>query len=59
MTKSHLIPPQQFGFQEGKNASDTISYIVESLNNSLDNKNHTSSVFFDLRKAFDTIKYDI
>ena len=44
ITKFNLILPQQFGFQKGKNAIDAISYIVESIYNTLDNKNHKLSV---------------
>ena len=54
-----MISPQQFEFQKGKNTTDDISFLIKSIYNALDNKNHTLSVFIDLIKAFDTINYEI
>ena len=48
ITKCNLISPQHFGFQKGKNMTDAISFLIKSIYNALDNKNHTLSVFLDL-----------
>ena len=44
---------------KGKNTTDAISSLIESVYDSFDNKKHTVGVFLDLRKAFDSINHSI
>lgn len=53
--KYKLINEQQFGFQKNKSCIHAILSFTEEMRKQLDNKEGGTSVFVDLKKAFDTI----
>ena len=53
------IPSEQYGFQKKKSTVDALLTHVEKIRNFLDGKIKVSSVFLDLRKAFDTVDHGI
>ena len=49
----------QYGFLKGFKIADARSDLTEYLYQTLNDKEHASSLFIDLRKAFDTVNHDI
>ena len=57
--KHDIISHRQFGFRAKRNTVDAIAEVIENLRNSIIDKSSASCVFVDLKKAFDTVDYDI
>ena len=57
--KHSLFTNQQFGFLKGKSTAHAISNLTDYLYDVLDAKEISCNFFIDLRKAFDTVNYDI
>ena len=49
----------QFGFRQGHSTQQAIITVVEKITSSLDNGDLVIGVFFDLKKAFDTVDHQI
>ena len=49
----------QFGFQENHSIDHALVSLTEAIRNTLDNKSVGCGIFIDLRKAFDTVNYNI
>lgn len=49
----------QYGFRSGKNTTDAIAKLVESIVRALDESQRSSAVFCDLSRAFDCVSHDI
>jgi exonuclease III/thymidine kinase len=59
VAQNNILHPQQFGFQKGKNTSDSIASLVKTILEAMDQKNDTYGVFCDLSKAFDCVNHEI
>ena len=54
-----IIKPNQFGFQQNNNTSDTILEFLENVFESFEENNFCLSIYLDFSKAFDTISHEI
>ena len=54
-----LLVGNQFGFRKGIATEDAILKITNEILNALNNKTMASSIFCDLKKAFDFVNHDI
>jgi hypothetical protein len=54
-----IIDPNQCGFQRSRSTEHNLLQVVNYISNELNNDNYCVGVFLDLRKAFDTVSYDI
>ena len=60
LNKYDVLSPSQYGFRSNMSLYHVLSCTVGiGLRNALDNKKYAIGVFVDLRKAFDTVDYDI
>lgn len=50
---------RQFGFRKKHSTSDALIQLTDFHYNNLDNNNISTTVFFDLKKAFDTVNHKI
>ena len=57
--KFNIIHASQFGFQRGKSTSDAIHHLTEFIYSSLHDSKAVLNVQLDLRKAFDTVDYEL
>ena len=55
MTNNHLFSKHQFGFMKGKSCPLQLLEVLEDWTNALDNGNELDILFYDFRKAFDTL----
>ena len=54
-----IIYPNQFGFRAGCSTTHSLVSIIESINNTIEQKKFGCGVFIDLKKAFDTVNHNI
>ena len=54
---SHLIAPNQWGFQRGKSAVSALLVVVHTWLQALESGNEILAIFYDLRKAFDSVPH--
>lgn len=57
--KNNLFAKQQFGFRQGLGTTDGILSLVKLITEGFHLKQHTSTVFCDLSKAFDCVSHDL
>lgn len=57
INENSILFPTQYGFREGKNTTDAILEVTESVHSSLDNGELAAVVFMDLSKAFDMVDH--
>ena len=53
-----ILDPEQFGFRKNRSTIDAITYLIESVIDSLDRREHVLSIFLDLSKAFDCVHHE-
>ena len=58
MTTNNLFAPEQFGFMKGKSCQLQLLESMEDWSVSLDNSVETDIIFYDIKKAFDTISHN-
>jgi hypothetical protein len=51
------IPSHQFGFRENHSTVQQIHRITHKIHQALENKEYCTSVFLDVRQAFDKVWY--
>jgi hypothetical protein len=54
-----LLSNNQFGFRKGYSCELPLVLATDFLSKSLESGSHVLDVFLDLKKAFDTVNYDI
>lgn len=59
LTKHSLLSDTQFGFRKGHSTSHAAIHLVDFVNNCLVKGEIPLTVFFDFRKAFDTVDFKI
>jgi hypothetical protein len=55
----HILTSQQYGFRTNRTTEQAIFSFVNSVLESLNNKQLVGGVFSDLQKAFDTVNHNI
>ena len=59
LTKNKLLTPCQYGFRENISTELAITSFYHKLLNNINKNKITCSIFFDLRKAFDSVNHQI
>ena len=59
MNKNDVLYDKQFGFRQKHSTQQAIIMLVDKITRSLDSGDIVISVFFDLKKAFDTVDHHI
>lgn len=57
VTSFNILANSQHGFQSGRSTETASFHLVNFVNKALDNKKCTAAVFYDLSKAFDSVKH--
>jgi hypothetical protein len=57
--KHHLLYQNQFGFRKHHSTELALIKLVDNITHSLDDKKHVCCVLIDLKKAFDTVDFEI
>lgn len=59
LEKFNLLGKNQHGFRRGKSVVTAVTSFIESIIESVDKGRHTTGIFMDLSKAFDSVKHTI
>ena len=59
MNKNNILFDSKFGFRSSSSTEMAVTSIYNKLLQNLDDKKIASSIFLDLRKAFDSVHRDI
>jgi hypothetical protein len=57
--RCNIISPSQFGFRKQHSTEQALASTVERISSELDQGNDVIGIFLDLKKAFDTVNFDI
>jgi len=52
-----ILTNNQYGFRTGKNSTDAISHLISDIANGIELKIMVGAIFYDLKKAFETITH--
>ena len=58
LEKNNLLCSQQSGFRKNKSTMDALSQLIWHIEEAFKEKKHTTVVFFDMEKAYDTVWRD-
>ena len=58
LEKNNILSPQQSGFRKNKSTMDALSQLTGYIKKGFKEKKHTTAVFFDMEKAYDTVWRD-
>lgn len=59
LNSEQILHPMQFGFRKNYSTEMATCYFVEKIKLKLDNGSAVGAVFLDLKKAFDTVNYNV
>lgn len=59
LDKINFFTKHQFGFRAGHSTEQAVAALVLEINDCLDSNYHVSTVFYDVKKAFDTLNHEI
>ena len=59
LQQNNILNANQFGFRKGFSTEMALASFVEKITTSLDKGQHAVGVFLDLKKAFDTVNFNI
>ena len=59
LQQNNILNENQFGFRKGYSTEMALSSFIEKITSSLDKGQHSVGVFLDLKKAFDTVNFNI
>ena len=55
LEKNNILCPQQSGFRKNKSTMDSLSQLTCHIEKAFKERKHTTAVFFDLEKTYDTV----
>ena len=55
LERNNVLCPQQSGFRQHRSTVDALMQLTSHIEEGFRNKKHTTAVFFDLEKAYDTV----
>ena len=55
LESNNILCPEQSGFRQNKSTQDALIQLTHHIESSFKAKKHTTAVFFDLEKAYDTV----
>lgn len=58
-TKHNILCDQQYGFRTNRTSTFALMEFVEGITTSIENKEYAIGVFFDIKKAFNTVDHDL
>ena len=58
LEKNNIISPEQAGFRQHRSTEDQIAYVAQSIEDGLQEKKHTLTVWIDMERAFDKVWKD-
>ena len=59
LNTSNILANKQFGFRRNKGNNDALSFVTNTIYNNISDSIPTIATFLDLKKAFDTVNYNI
>jgi hypothetical protein len=59
LDRNNLLYKHQYGFQRGKSAEHNLIHVTNYIGQALNDGKWCIGIFFDLKKAFDTVQHDI
>ena len=59
LEKNSIISNCQFGFQKSKSTFNALHQLTEKIYSSLNDKQYLTSIFIDLKKAFDSVNHKV
>ena len=58
LEKNNNISPEQAGFRQHRSTEDQVAYVAQSIEDGLQEKKHTLTVWIDMERAFDKVWKD-
>nr|KAG5704148.1 hypothetical protein BaRGS_009678 [Batillaria attramentaria] len=58
LEKNNIITPEQAGFRQHRSTEDQVTYIAQRIEDGLQDKQHTLTVWIDMEKAYDKVWKD-
>ncbi|XP_048479101.1 uncharacterized protein LOC105391608 [Plutella xylostella] len=59
LSNNNILDPNQHGFQRGRSTGTLLTNFTDNINTHLNNKQFIVAIFFDFKKAFDTLEHEM